>query len=263
MASPPRRPYVAGNWKMNKDLASAVATARAVAERCPAAVRAGRLDAGLFPPALFVEPVARAIAGSGVVCGAQDMHWETSGAFTGETSGPMILSVGATSVILGHSERRQFFGETDERVRKKAAAALAIGLRPIVCVGETLSEREAGATERVVLGQVSAALQGLEPKDLARLDVAYEPVWAIGTGRNATPRQAVEVHAAIREAILRAHGDAGRAVRILYGGSVNARNVSDLMASPEIDGALVGGASLEAESFLDLLARTEEAKRVA
>lgn len=259
--SPTRRPFVAGNWKMNKDRATAGATAAEIARSLPEAARAGRVDAGLFPPAIFLAAVVEAARASRVVCGAQDMHWEKSGAFTGETSGPMIASVGATAVLLGHSERRQLFGETDERVRKKLAAALAAGLRPIVCVGETLAERDAERTRAVVLGQIDGALEGLPRDDAARFDVAYEPVWAIGTGRNATPAQAAEVHAFVRERLAERFGPGGRAIRILYGGSVNTKNVAELMASPEIDGALVGGASLEAASFLELIEKTAAAKR--
>jgi triosephosphate isomerase len=185
--------------------------------------------------------------------GAQNMHWEAEGAFTGEVSPVHLRDAGCTHVILGHSERRQLFGETDEGVERKARAAFAHGLTPIVCVGETLAERESGRTMEVVERQLERALRGLTSAQVATGVIAYEPVWAIGTGRNATPGQAQEVHAALRRLAARSHGEpAAAAVRILYGGSVKPDNAGALMAQPDVDGALVGGASLDAGSFLKI-----------
>ncbi len=205
----------------------------------------------LGPPFTALETVSRVIAGTPILLAAQDMHWEARGAFTGEVSAAMLKDVGCTHVIVGHSERRQFFGETDEQVNKKASAAQAAGLVPIVCVGETLPERESGSTMAVVERQVRGALQGLGGPAIAALVIAYEPVWAIGTGKVATPEQAQEVHAMIRSLIGEMAGkEAADGCRILYGGSVKPENVDELMRQPDLDGALVGGASLQVESFV-------------
>jgi triosephosphate isomerase len=186
--------------------------------------------------------------------GAQDVHWEASGAYTGEISAPMLAKLNVSYVIVGHSERRQLFGETDEAVAKKVASVFGAGMTPIMCVGETLEEREAGGTEERVLGQLRAGLAELNPEQIARMVVAYEPVWAIGTGRNATPEDAQAVCGAIRAAIVADHGEAaGDGVRVQYGGSVKASNAAELMAQPDVDGALVGGASLDPAEFAQIV----------
>ena len=246
-----RRTIVAGNWKMNLDRAKARDLATAVAAR---AAEAGTTELVLCPPAVYVETVAAALGGSSpVALGAQNMHDQSSGAFTGEVAPPMLLDLGCRYVILGHSERRTLFGETDAVVNAKTRAALVAGLTPIVCVGETLEEREGGRTAAVVTTQVQGSLAGLTPADLEKIVVAYEPVWAIGTGRVATPQQAQEVHALIR-GLLGGLASAAVAakVRIQYGGSVKPDNAADLAVQPDIDGALVGGASLKADDFLGI-----------
>jgi len=242
-----RIPLLAGNWKMHGTRHEAVALAHALATRLGKTT--GR-EVLIAPPFTVLEAVAEAIVGSPILLGAQNVHWEAKGAFTGEISVAMLREARCTHVIVGHSERRQYFGETDETVAKRTKAALAGGLTPIVCVGETLAEREAGRTAAVVTTQVNGALAGLAPAAVERLVLAYEPVWAIGTGRTASPAQAEDVHALIRQrlAALTTPAVAER-VRILYGGSVKADNVDTLMAQPDIDGALVGGASLDPESF--------------
>jgi triosephosphate isomerase len=245
---PSRTPIVAGNWKMNLD--------RAAAEALAAAVVAGRgrapaVDLVLCPPAVYLDTVRTALAGSDIALGAQNVSDKPSGAFTGEVAPTMLVDVGCRYVIVGHSERRTLFGETDAHVLAKARAALAAGLVPIVCVGETLEEREAGRTAEVVGTQVRGSLAGVAPADLAGVVVAYEPVWAIGTGRVATPQQAQEVHAEIRGLLAGlADPTTAASIRIQYGGSVKPDNAADLAAQPDIDGALVGGASLKADDFL-------------
>jgi triosephosphate isomerase len=202
------------------------------------------------PPFTLLDSVARLLQGSAVLLGGQDVYWEPKGAFTGEVSAAMLRDVGCTHVIIGHSERRQFFGETDETVARKVASAQAEGLTPIVCVGESLAEREANQTLAVVAAPRSGLL-GRDSDAIRRLVIAYEPVWAIGTGKVATPQQAQDVHAHIRRTLSELGGaDAGAACRILYGGSVKPDNVDDLMRQPDIDGALVGGACLQVESFV-------------
>ena len=252
-----RKKIVAGNWKMNLDRAKARELTAAVAARVG---EAGGVELVLCPPALYVETVATALhlAGgkspSGVALGSQNMHDKASGAFTGEVAPAMLVDLGCQYVILGHSERRTLFGETDAIVNAKTKAALVAGLTPIVCVGETLEEREGGRTAAVVTTQVQGSLAGLTPADLEKIVVAYEPVWAIGTGRVATPQQAQEVHALIR-GLLGGLASAAVAakVRIQYGGSVKANNARELLGQPDIDGALVGGASLEVRSFADII----------
>jgi triosephosphate isomerase (TIM) len=243
-----RRPVIAGNWKMYKTVAEAVALA--------AEIRAGATgdaEVVIAPPFPSLAAVAGALRGSAIGLAAQNMHPAVEGAFTGEVSPVMLKDVGCSHVILGHSERRQFFGETDDGVAKKAEAALAHGLCPIVCVGESLAERESDRTMEVVERQIERALRGLSADQVARILVAYEPVWAIGTGKVATPEQAQEVHAFIRKRITVSHGEPGAdAVRILYGGSVKPDNIGALMAEGDIDGALVGGASLTA-AFLKIV----------
>ncbi len=245
-----RTPLIAGNWKMNKTAAEAVALAT---EICAGADDPA-VDALVAPPFTALGPVAKALAGSKVLLAGQNMHSEPSGAFTGEIAPPMLKDVGCSHVILGHSERRQLFGETDEGVAKKTKVALDSGLLPISCVGETLDERESGKTMDVVGRQVDAILKALSADEAARIVIAYEPIWAIGTGKVATPEQAQEVHAFIRSRIAAAHGQrVADGLRILYGGSVKPDNVKGLMALPDVDGALVGGASLKADSFLKLV----------
>jgi triosephosphate isomerase len=242
-----RTPLLAGNWKMHGTRREAVALARALVEAIGAV---GDREVVVAPPFTALEAVAQVLAGSRIGLAAQNVHWEAKGAFTGEVSAPMLREAGCTHVIVGHSERRQYFGETDATVGKRLRAALGGGLTPIACVGETLAEREAGQTHAVIARQVAAALAGLSPADVARCVVAYEPVWAIGTGHTATPAQAEEVHAAIRRQVAGLAGEAVAAgLRILYGGSVKPENIDALMAEADIDGALVGGASLEAAAF--------------
>lgn len=246
-----RKPFIAGNWKMNKDLKGALELANGLKRNL---TDVEDVEIGLFPPAPFLADVVDACAGTGFVVGAQNMHWEESGAFTGETSAPMILSVGATHVIIGHSERRQYFGETDETVNEKMHSALKAGVLPIMCVGETLQQREAGKTLDVVSTQIRGGLENVTSDDMAKVVIAYEPVWAIGTGKTASPEQAQEVHAAIRSILAEILGDdVAQGVRIQYGGSVKPDNVKILMAQPDIDGALVGGASLDVDSFTALV----------
>jgi triosephosphate isomerase len=246
-----RKRIVAGNWKMNLDRATARALTAAVATRRN---EAANVDLVLCPPAVYVETVGTALGGQAEVgLGAQNMHDKPSGAFTGEVAPAMLVDLGCRYVILGHSERRTLFGETDAIVNAKTKAALAAGLTPIVCVGETLEEREAGRTEAVVTTQIQGSLAGLSATDLGRIVIAYEPVWAIGTGKVATPQQAQEVHALIRGLLGGLASPAVAAgVRIQYGGSVKPDNAADLAAQPDIDGALVGGASLKADDFLGI-----------
>jgi triosephosphate isomerase (TIM) len=249
---PTRRPLIAGNWKMFKTAPEAVALASEV--RHGAGGEGADVDVLVAPPFTALHAVAAALAGSAVAVGAQDMYWENEGAFTGAVSPIMVKDAGCSHVILGHSERRQIFGETDDGVARKAEAAFRHGLTPIVCVGETLAERESGRTMEVTQRQTERALRGLTGDQVARLVVAYEPVWAIGTGRTATPDQAQEVHAYLRRLVDRSHGEAAaKALRILYGGSVKPDNIGSLMAQADIDGALVGGASLAAASFLKIV----------
>ncbi len=253
-----RRPFICGNWKMNLDRASAVALAAATAQ---AASETPSADVGVCPPACYLEAVLGAAAGTRLIVGAQNMGAEPSGAFTGEIAGPMIRDLGATHVILGHSERRHVFGESDERIAKKVKAAFEFDLRPILCVGELIEERRAGKTEDVVRRHVTRGLEGLGAHQAHVVVIAYEPVWAIGTGETATPDQAQEVHAFIRTLLADLYdADLADAVRIQYGGSVKPENVADLMSRKDIDGALVGGASLKADSFRTLITEGAKAK---
>lgn len=242
-----RTPVIAGNWKMYKTVAEAIATVTDLKQRL-ADVR--DVIPVVCPPYLAVKSVTDTLKGSNIAVGAQDCFWESFGAYTGEVSPDMLKEAGATYVIIGHSERRQYFHETNETVNKKVKKALAVGLTPIVCVGETLAEREAGQTERVVDDHVTNGLAGLSAAEVLRCIIAYEPVWAIGTGKTATPQQAQEVHAFIRRRLAQLW-DTATAERVIiqYGGSVKPENIKDLMAQPDIDGALVGGASLDPASF--------------
>lgn len=244
---PERRPFIAGNWKMNTTEAEAASLAREVVAETAGA----RCDVAVCPPFPHLAAVRDATAGSHVAVGAQDAYWEDSGAFTGEVSVPMLASY-CRYVIIGHSERRQLFGETDETVRRKTEAVLRSSLDPIVCVGELLAERRAGETEAVLRRQVREGLSGLDLSP--RVTVAYEPVWAIGTGETATPEIAQAACALIRAEIRALCGDVADSIRIQYGGSVNAENAAALLAQPDIDGALVGGASLKAAQFATIVA---------
>lgn len=246
-----RTPIIAGNWKMNLHLADAEALARGVAE-ATASVEGVEVVVG--PTYVCLDRVARALDGGHVKVAAQTMHAEASGAFTGAISAPMLVDVGCAYVILGHSEQRQYFGETDEGVNRKIQVALAAGLAPIVCVGESLAEREAGRTAQKVAFQVRAALSGLSREQVKQVVLAYEPIWAIGTGKTASPEQAQEVHADIRALLGELFDEAvAQHVRIQYGGSVKPSNIAALISQPDIDGALVGGASLKVESFAALV----------
>lgn len=243
-----RKKLIAGNWKMNGSLA---ANAALMGELL-AGIGQPACDVAVCVPAVYLAQVQLLLAGQGgIALGAQDVSQHESGAYTGDVSAAMLKELGARYVIVGHSERRQYQGETDAQVAIKAQRALAAGLTPIVCVGETLQEREQGETESVVSRQLSAVIQ-LNGERLADLVVAYEPVWAIGTGRTATPEQAQAVHAALR-ALLAAADSQAAGVRILYGGSMNAGNAAELLAQPDIDGGLIGGASLKARDFLKII----------
>ena len=247
-----RKKLIAGNWKMNKTAAEAAELAREIA------VAAGRntdVEIVMCPPFTALESVGKLIDGSSIKLGAQNMHAEDSGSYTGEISAPMLRGLFATHVILGHSERREQFGETDAIINKKVQAALKNQLNPIICVGETLKEREAGSTLKVVQGQVEGCLKGVSAEQATGIIIAYEPVWAIGAGKAATAAQAQEVHAFIRELLGRLFGEAiAQKIRILYGGSMKPSNAPELLAQNDIDGGLIGGASLEERSFLDLIA---------
>src|SRR5437588_2022039 len=245
-----RRKFVCGNWKMHKTLAEAVQLVREVRDK----MAGGAAQVAVAPPFTALSAVKQAVAGSAIQLFAQNCHFEKQGAFTGEVSPAMIKDAGCDGVILGHSERRQSFGETDELVAKKLRAALAEGLHPIVCVGETLQEREGGRTWDVVSRQVRGALGGLEAASLQKITLAYEPVWAIGTGKTATTAQAQEVHAQIRGLLRDLGGLAAEEIRIQYGGSVKPENAAELLGQPDIDGALVGGASLKADDFAKIVA---------
>jgi triosephosphate isomerase len=246
-----RKKLIAGNWKMNRTSADAVTLAQEVVA---AIGKQTEVDVVLCPPFTALESVSKAIEGSNVKLGAQNMHHEMSGAFTGEISAPMLRAFFATHVIVGHSERRALLGETDEFINKKVLAALKNQLRPILCVGETLAEREAGATLKVVQAQTERCLEGVSKELATSVVIAYEPVWAIGTGKVATTEQAQEVHAFIRGLLTKLVGEAAaQKIRILYGGSMKPANAPDLLAQKDIDGGLIGGASLEARSFVDLV----------
>ncbi|RKH35032.1 triose-phosphate isomerase [Corallococcus praedator] len=252
MTAHARRKIVAGNWKMNKAVPEALALVREL--RGAVAALGDTVEVVIAPPFVALQPVHIALEGAPIQLAAQNCHWEASGAFTGEISAGMVAELGCAYVIVGHSERRQFFGETDATVNKRAKAVKAAGMTPIVCVGETLAEREANQTLEVVERQVRGALEGFTAADVATFVMAYEPVWAIGTGRTATTAQAQEVHAAIRGLLGRLYdeGTAGR-VRIQYGGSVKPDNAAELLGQPDVDGALVGGASLKAADFVAIV----------
>ena len=243
-----RKPFLAGNWKMYKTSRQALEFFQDLLARLNPFPVDREVAFGV--PFTSLEAAAQAVRGTPIIIAAQDVHWEAEGAFTGEISAPMVAAAGAGAVIIGHSERRQFFGETGETVNKKAKAVLAAGLKPIICLGETLAQRESGQTFEVLAGQLTEALAGLDQA----LDLAYEPVWAIGTGRTATPETAQAAHAFIRSWLAEKISPASaEASRLLYGGSVKPDNAAQLMAQPDIDGALVGGASLAADSFAKII----------
>jgi len=246
-----RKPIIAGNWKMYKTVDEAVAMVRELQGLVSGITE---VEAVVCPPYIALDAVIKAINGTNIAVGAQNMHWEEQGAFTGEVSPVMLKEAGCKYVIIGHSERREYFAETDEGVNKKVKSAFAHGLLPIVCVGEKLAEREQGTTELVVKSQVEKSLAGLEESQVSKLVVAYEPVWAIGTGKTASAEDAQQVIGYIREIIAGMYGSVlAEKVRIQYGGSVKPDNIAGLMKQKDIDGALVGGASLEAKSFSALV----------
>ncbi len=247
-----RRPFICGNWKMHKDLAGAVTLVKGLLVAIDAACYE-KVDVGVAPSFVHLAPVSRLLSGTPVLVGAQDVFWEREGAYTGEVSPAMLRDLGCSFCIVGHSERRAYFGETDGSVNRKVKALLDAGITPIVCVGETLEERESGRVFDVVKGQLAGALEDVDLDDPGMLVIAYEPVWAIGTGKVATPSAAQEVHAFIRETLSGLYGGLAEGVRILYGGSVKPDNIAGLMEQPDIDGALVGGASLKVESFAGIV----------
>jgi len=253
--SVPRRPLISGNWKMHLTHLEAIAVVQKLAFSLDRGDHR-RVDVSIHPAFTALRSVQTVLDADDIpiALGAQDVHWENQGAFTGEVSPAMLAKLNVRYVIVGHSERRQYFGETDQTVAKKVGAVLAAGMTPILCVGETLDERESGGTDAKVLGQLRAGLAEAAAKDVAGLVVAYEPIWAIGTGLTATPQDAQGVCAAIRSAVGADHGlEAAAGVRIQYGGSVTAATTVDLLAQPDIDGALVGGASLDAQEFARLV----------
>ncbi len=242
-----RKPVMAGNWKMYK---TAVQTSEFFQNFAPAVAKASHADVVICPPFVNLPAAIEEARGTAIGIGGQDVFWLKEGAYTGEVSAPMLAAIGCGWVIIGHSERRQYFHETDETVLKKTVAALEAGLTPIVCVGERLEEREAGSTEAVLAGQCAKGIWGLTPEQFAKIVIAYEPVWAIGTGKTATPEIASAAHAYLRSQVGARYGsDAALRARILYGGSVKPDNIKGLMAQEDIDGALVGGASLDPASF--------------
>ncbi len=246
-----RRKVIAGNWKMNKTPADGAALA---AELVGEVGKEPAVDVVLCPPFTAIESVHRAIDGTAIKLGAQNMHPARNGAFTGEVSAEMLRALFCTHVILGHSERRTLLGEKDDFINQKVTAALASQLKPILCVGETLAERDAGSTLAVVQQQTEACLSGVTKEQITTVIIAYEPVWAIGTGRNATAAQAQEVHACIRDLLTKLYGaPLAQKVRILYGGSMKPANAAELLAEKDVDGGLIGGASLESRSFTDLV----------
>ncbi|MBQ5531763.1 MAG: triose-phosphate isomerase [Kiritimatiellae bacterium] len=247
-----RKKIIAGNWKMNVKPSEAAALVKAVAE---ATAQYGNVETVCCTPAIDLPAAIAAAAGTHVGIGAENCHWKESGAYTGEISPAMLVDAGAKYVIIGHSERRQYFGETDETVNQRARAAIAAGLVAIVCVGETLEEREGGKLVEVIERQMNVGLKDVTAADCAKLVVAYEPVWAIGTGKTATPDQAQEVHALIRATLAKLVGaEAAESVRIQYGGSMKPGNAAELLAKKDIDGGLIGGAALKAADFAAIVA---------
>ncbi len=258
MSPPSRRPLISGNWKMHLTHLEAIAVVQKLAFSLDGADHAAT-DVSIHPAFTALRSVQTVLESDRIpiALGAQNVHWEKQGPVTGEVSPPMLAKLNVAYVIVGHSERRRLLGETDEMVNKKLRAVLDAGMTPIGCVGETLEQREAGATHDVVFGQVNAAIGGVPPDAVAGLVIAYEPIWAIGTGRTATPDDAQTVAAAIRAAVAESHGDAAAGgVRVQYGGSVKPANAAELLAAPDVDGALVGGASLDPEELAAIVAAT-------
>ena len=248
-----RKPIIAGNWKMNMTPAESVVLSQGVSNRY--ARGWDKVDVVLFPPSIDLRSVVTVLDfdKSNIDVGAQNVHWEPSGAFTGEISIPMLKDVGCSWCIVGHSERREMFAETDMQVNRKVRALVEAGMKPVVCVGESLAVRESGEAERFVCDQVRAALAGIEADEADTICVAYEPIWAIGTGRTATPEQAQDMAAAVRETLRALVGDAAERMRILYGGSMKPENAVAFLACPDIDGGLIGGAALKADDFAALV----------
>ena len=244
-----RKPIIAGNWKMHKTIAEALEFVNEVKDR----VNNDKVEAVICAPFTLLKDLKQATKGTNIKIGAQNMHFEEKGAFTGEISPLMLKELDMDYVVIGHSERRQYFNETDETVNKKVLKALEVGIDPILCVGETLEEREAGNTKDVCKVQVEKALETVSKEDLAKVVIAYEPVWAIGTGKTATSEDANDVIAYIREVVANLYGELANEVRIQYGGSVKPSNVAEIMNQSDIDGALVGGASLEANDYVELV----------
>ena len=244
-----RKPIIAGNWKMHKTIAEALEFVNEVKDR----VNNDKVEAVICAPFTLLKDLKQATKGTNIKIGAQNMHFEEKGAFTGEISPLMLKELDMDYVVIGHSERRQYFNETDETVNKKVLKALEVGIDPILCVGETLEEREAGNTKDVCKVQVEKALEKVSKEDLAKVVIAYEPVWAIGTGKTATSEDANDVIAYIREVVANLYGELANEVRIQYGGSVKPSNVAEIMNQSDIDGALVGGASLEANDYVELV----------
>lgn len=248
-----RKPFVAGNWKMNTDSNSGVSLAKSVADGSTE-VASGSVDVAVCPPFVYLQTVAKTLGATNIAVGAQDIYFEQKGAFTGEVSSAMLKDVGCSYVLCGHSERRHVIGEQDELVNKKVKAAINGGLLPILCVGELLDEREASQTNEVVSRQIKGGLAGLSAEKVSAVTMAYEPVWAIGTGLTATPQQAQEVHKMIRELLADMYdSELAQEIRILYGGSAKPDNAAELMGEEDIDGLLVGGASLKADDFLAIV----------
>ena len=250
-----RKPIIAGNWKMYKTIGPAIELANGL-KREFYKIEPTDIDIVLCPVYTCLSEVAEVIANSNIALGAQDVYWQDEGAFTGEISVPMLKDAGCTYVIIGHSERRQFFGETSDTVNKKIKAVLKHGLLPIVCVGESLAEREANKTFEVLTDHIQNGLVGLTAEEVTRIVIAYEPVWAIGTGKTATSAQAQEAHKYIRDLLVKFYNkDVAGGIRIQYGGSVKPENIEEIMVQPDVDGALVGGASLKIESFSEIIKR--------
>lgn len=248
-----RKPIIAGNWKMNKNIKEALEFVKEVGARADR----DDVEAVICAPFLQLKDLKEATKGTKIKVGAQNMHFETSGAFTGEVSAEMLQEIGMDYVVIGHSERREYFGETDETVNKKVLKALATGINPILCCGETLEQREAGVTDSHIAGQIKAALEGISSEDVAKSVIAYEPIWAIGTGKTCDSAEANRVIAMIRNVVKEVAGaESADAIRILYGGSVKPNTIEEQMRQSDIDGALVGGASLKAESFNEIIANT-------
>jgi len=248
-----RKPFVAGNWKMNTDSRSSVELAQGVAKGA-SGLAGDKVNVAVIPPFVYLQSVVKAVSSTGVSVGSQDVYIEPKGAFTGEVSAAMLKDVGCTYVLCGHSERRHVLGESDELVGKKVTASLGGGLLPILCVGELLAERDAGQTEAVVARHLKTGLAGLSADKMSAVTIAYEPVWAIGTGRTATPEQAQEVHVFVRKFLAEMFNHKlADEIRVLYGGSANAGNAKDLMAQKDVDGLLVGGASLKVDDFVKII----------